>query len=181
MRPGRDRGHLGETVIGRGGVELVHADGGAVGQRAGGGGLDDDGHGRTGACGRLPRARVKTPSTGVTPPGAETNVTPKGSVSVSVTPVPAAVPLLVTVNVSVTLFPTVTEPGAAPESARSGVGTPATWPIVSGPPSGASVNQMFPSGPVAIPIGPGDADGRANSVMAWVVGLISPILSALSR
>jgi hypothetical protein len=39
---------------------------------------------------RLPTWNVRTPLSGVTPPVAETNVTPRGSVSVSVTPVATA-------------------------------------------------------------------------------------------
>ena len=41
----------------------------------------------------------------------------------------------------------------------------------------SSVNQRLPSGPAVIPFGPGIwRVGTGNSVMAWVVGLISPIL-----
>src|SRR5215469_12062245 len=69
---------------------------------------------------RSPIGIVRTPLTGVAPPVAETNVTPGGRVSVSTTPVAAAVPSLVTVRISVTLVPRVTDDGASPESARSG-------------------------------------------------------------
>ena len=42
-----------------------------------------------------------------------------------------------------------------------------------------SVNQRLPSGPAVIPSGSALAVGTANSVMAWVVGLIIPIWLAL--
>ncbi len=44
-----------------------------------------------------------------------------------------------------------------------------------------SVNQRLPSGPSVIPDGVELAVGRVNSVMTWVVGLISPILPRTSR
>ena len=40
------------------------------------------------------------------------------------------------------------------------------------------MNQRLPSGPTVIPAGPLEAVGVGNSVIAWVVGLISPILLA---
>ena len=43
-----------------------------------------------------------------------------------------------------------------------------------------SVNQRLPSGPAVIPSGSELAVGMGNSVMAWVVGLIIPILLASS-
>src|SRR5208282_1637322 len=46
-----DRADLGNAVIGRGGVGLVHARGGAVGQRARRRGGDDDRDGGAGTCG----------------------------------------------------------------------------------------------------------------------------------
>ncbi len=48
---------------------------------------------------RVPRLKVKTLPTGVTPPVAETNVTPEGRVSVSVTPADGDGPLFTTVSV----------------------------------------------------------------------------------
>ena len=43
----------------------------------------------------------------------------------------------------------------------------------------ASVNQRLPSGPAVIPSGAVEhPPGDVNSLMAWVVGLISPIWSA---
>ena len=44
-----------------------------------------------------------------------------------------------------------------------------------------SVNQRLPSGPAVIPLGSSCAVGVGNSVMAWVVGLISPILPISER
>ena len=40
------------------------------------------------------------------------------------------------------------------------------------------MNQRLPSGPAVIHLGPALAVGMVNSVMASVVGLISPIVSA---
>ncbi len=48
---------------------------------------------------RSPRVKVRTPPVGLAPPVAETKAAPDGSVSVRVTPVADAVPLLVTVRV----------------------------------------------------------------------------------
>ena len=47
----------------------------------------------------VPRLKVKTLPTGMTPPVAEMNVTPAGRVSVKVTPLEADGPLLTTVSV----------------------------------------------------------------------------------
>lgn len=44
----------------------------------------------------------------------------------------------------------------------------------------ASVNQRAPSGPTVIVYGAELAVGVANSLMEWVVGLISPIRPTLS-
>ena len=43
----------------------------------------------------------------------------------------------------------------------------------------SDVNQTFPSGPEVIAIGSRLAMGAAKELMAWVVGLISPILFVL--
>src|SRR5262249_34509712 len=43
-----------------------------------------------------------------------------------------------------------------------------------------SVSERLPSGPVVIPDGRLLAVGMGNSLMAWVVGLIAPILLVLS-
>ena len=66
-----------------------------------------------------------------------------------------------------------------PEPVTLGAAIDAAWasaPITPILLAAASVNQRLPSGPTAIPTGWLEAVGVANSLIAWVVGLISPIL-----
>ena len=158
-----DRGGQGQRIHWPGWDRSDPCDRGGVARAPGRGGGDDDVTLVLAPAARSPRAKVKTPATGVTPPVAETKVAPDGNVSVRVTPVAGAVPCWSPSACRSRLAPTSPSRGPCRRASGRAVGRSrqrgsTTWPILL--PSN-SVNQRLPSGPTVIrrdrcrPWGPG--------------------------
>src|SRR5208282_4009625 len=124
-----DRADLGNAVIGRGGVGLVHARGGAVGQRARRRGGDDDRDGGAGTCGHAAdsegqdAAHGRDPVSGRDEGHARRERVGQGHAGRTRRTVVGHRERISHV------IARVTEPGAVLESAKSGAGGSTTWPI----------------------------------------------------